>query len=225
MEAVKMDNMMEKKLEHGGALMVQTAKGLTITSHEDYAKGTEILKDIKARVKAVKEYWKGPKEAANAAHKELVAREAQMLKPLTEAEGIIKKSMLAYDAEVKRKRQEAEEAARRAREAEAERLAALAAKAAQDGDEDTADVLLDMAEEVPIGEIAAEAAPVAKGVSVRTTWKARVVNPKLVPAFFDGMELRSINMTALNNIAKWRNGEAQIPGVAFYQDSTMSVRS
>ena len=216
---------MERSIEQGCALMVQTAKGLTIASHEDYARGTEILKDIKSRVKAVKEYWKGPKEAANAAHKELVAREAQMLKPLTEAEGIIKKAMLAYDTEVKRKRQEAEEAARKAREAEAERLAALAAKAAQDGDEDTADVLLDMAEEVPMQAVAVEAAPVAKGVSVRKTWKARVTDPKLVPAYWDGMELRSINMTALNNIAKWRNGEAKIPGVEFYQEASMSVRA
>jgi len=225
MEAIKTDNMMEAKLEQGGALMVQTAKGLTIASHEDYAKGTEILKDIKARAKAVKEYWKGPKEAANAAHKELVAREAQMLKPLTEAEGIIKKAMLAYDTEVKRKRQEAEEAARRAREAEVRRMEALAEKAAQSGDEDAAEVLRDMAEEVPIGAIAAEAAPVSKGVSVRTTWKARVTDPKLVPAYFDGIELRTINMAALNTLAKWRNGEAEIPGVEFYQESNMSVRA
>jgi len=225
MEAVKTNDMMEKKLEQGGALMVQAAKGLTIASAEDYNTGAAYLKEIKDRVKGIKEYWKEPKSRALAAHKALVAREAQMLKPLEEAESIIKKAMLAYDTEVKRKRQEAEEAARRAREAEAERLAALAAKAAQEGDEDTADVLLDMAEEVPIGEIAAEAAPVAKGVSVRTTWKARVVNQKLVPAYFDGMELRSINMTALNNIAKWRNGEAQIPGVEFFQESNMSVRA
>lgn len=225
MEAIKTDTMMEQKLEQGGALMVKTAKGLTISTHEDYDRGTTILKDIKTRVKAVKEYWKGPKEAANAAHKELVAKEAQMLKPLQEAESIIKKAMLAYTAEVDRKRREAEEAARIAREEEVKRLEAIAAKAEEQGDKDTAEIMRDMAEEVPIGEIAAAAAPTAKGVSVRTTWKARVTDPKAVPAYFEGMELREINMTALNNIAKWRNGEAQIPGVEFYQDSTMSVRA
>ena len=67
MEAIKTDTMMEQKLEQGGAMMVETAKGLKITTHEDYDRGTTILKDIKTRVKAVKEYWKGPKEAANAA--------------------------------------------------------------------------------------------------------------------------------------------------------------
>lgn len=225
MEAIKLDTTMEQKLEQGGALMVKTANGLTITTHEDYDKGTTILKDIKTRVKAVKEYWKGPKEAANAAHKELVAKEAQMLKPLQEAESIIKKAMLAYTTEVERKRREAEEAARKAREEEVKRLEAIAAKAEEQGDTDTAEIMRDMAEEVPIGEIAAAAAPTAKGVSVRTTWKARVTDPKAVPAYFEGMELREINMTALNNIAKWRNGEAQIPGVEFYKESQMSVRT
>ena len=225
MDAIKTDTMMEQKLEQGGALMVKTARELTITTHEDYDKGTDYLKEVKTRIKAVKEYWKGPKEAANAAHKELVAKETQMLKPLQEAESIIKKAMLAYTTEVERKRREAEEAARKAREAEVRRLEAIAAKAEEQGDTDTAEVMRDMAEEVPIGEIAAAAAPTAKGVSVRTTWKARVIDPKAVPAYFEGMELREINMTALNNIAKWRNGEAQIPGVEFYKDSTMSVRT
>lgn len=225
MEAIKTDTMMEQKLEQGGALMVKTARALTITTHEDYDKGTDYLKEVKTRIKAVKEYWKGPKEAANAAHKELVAKETQMLKPLQEAESIIKKAMLAYTTEVERKRREAEEAARKAREAEVRRLEAIAAQAEAQGDEDTAEIMRDMAEEVPLGEISAAAAPTAKGVSVRTTWKARVVDPKAVPAYFEGMELREINMTALNNIAKWRNGEAQIPGVEFYKDSTMSVRT
>lgn len=225
MEAIKTDAMMEQKLEQGGALMVKTARELTITTHEDYDKGTDYLKEVKTRIKAVKEYWKGPKEAANAAHKELVAKEAQMLKPLQEAESIIKKAMLAYTTEVERKRREAEEAARKAREEEVKRLEAIAAQAEAQGDEDTAEIMRDMAEEVPLGEISAAAAPTAKGVSVRTTWKARVIDPRLVPAYFEGAELRTINMTALNNIAKWQNGEAKIPGVEFYQDSTMSVRA
>ncbi len=223
--AIKTDAMMEQKLEQGGALMVKIARELTISTHEDYDKGTDYLKEVKTRIKAVKEYWKGPKEAANAAHKELVAKETQMLKPLQEAESIIKKAMLAYTTEVERKRREAEEAARKAREAEVRRLEAIAAKAEEQGDTDTAEIMRDMAEEVPIGEIAAEAKPTARGVSVRTTWKARVIDPKAVPAYFEGYELRTINQAALNNIAKWRNGEAEIPGVEFYRESNMSVRA
>lgn len=225
MEAVKTDTMMEQKMEQSGALMVKTAKGMQITNNAEFERGNEVLKEIKTRVKAVKEYWKGPKAAAQAAHKELVAKEAQMLKPLEEAEGIIKKAMLAYDAEVKRKRREAEEAARKAREEEVRRLEAIAAQAEAQGDEDTAEIMRDMAEEVPIGEITAQAAPTSKGLSVRTTWKARVTDSRLVPAYYGEMELRTINTAALNNIARYTGGKAEIPGVEFYEDSTMSVRA
>ena len=219
-----MDTAMERELTQAGAMMVRTADEMTISTREDYDRGTAVLKDIKARVKAVRDYWKGPKEAANAAHKEIVAKESAMLKPLQDAEGIIKKAMLAYTAEVERQRREAEEAARKAREEEVRRLEAIAAKAEEQGDTDTADVLRDMAEDVPVGEISAEAAPKGGGVSVRKTWKARVTDPKLVPAYFEGVELRTINMAVLNNLAKWHEGNVQIPGVEFYLDSTMAVR-
>lgn len=216
---------MERELEQSGALMVQTAAALTIATHDDYDRGTAILKDIKARVKAVKDYWKEPKAAAQAAHKALCAREAQMLKPLEDAESTVKRAMLAYDTEVKRRRREAEEAARKAREAEVARLEAIAAQADAQGDIDAAEVMRDMAEDVPIGDIAAPAAPAVKGACVRTVWKARVTDPKVVPAYHDGVELRSINMAALNSLARYSKGQATIPGVEFYEESTLAVRA
>ena len=221
MEAVKTN--IEQEMEMASAMMVKTANGLTIKDNDDYQRGSDILKDIKTKIKAVKEYWKEPKAAAQAAHKQLVAREAQMLKPLEEAEGVIKKAMLAYDAEVKRKQREAEEAARRAQEEERARLAAIAEEAEKNGDADGAAFMREMMEEVEAPEVVTNA-PAAKGLSVRTTWKARVTDPKLVPAYFDGYELREINMTMLNNLARWKN-DAKIPGVEFYQESSMSVRA
>lgn len=200
--------------------MVKRVTGLTITNDAEYERGGDILKDIKARIKAVKDYWKAPKAAAQAAHKTLVNREKQMLKPLEEAEGTVKKTMLAYTTE---QRRIAEEAARKAREEEQARLAALAAQAEQQGDADSAAFMRDMMDAAEPEQVQPTAA--AKGVSVRTTWKARVTDPKLVPAYFDGYELREINMTMLNNLAQWNKGRLDIPGVEFYRDSVMSVRA
>ena len=215
---------MEQELKRTGALMVQTAQGLTITSNEDYERGNALLKDIKAKIKAVKDYWNEPKAAAQAAHKQLVAREATMLKPLESAESAIKKAMLAYTAEQEKAAREAAEAARREREAEAQRLEAIAAQAEAQGDDDTAEIMRDMAETVPVRAVDVSA-PSLKGTSVRKVWKARVTDEKLVPAYFDGYELREINMTMLNNMARWKEGQMEIPGVEFYQDSVMSVRA
>lgn len=209
----------EQQMEQEGALMVKRVAGLTITNDAEYERGGDMLKDIKARIKAVKDYWKAPKAAAQAVHKTLVDREKQMLKPLEDAEGTVKKTMLAYTTE---QRRIAEEAARKAREEEQERLAALAAQAEQQGDADSAAFMRDMMDAAEPEQVQLTAA--AKGVSVRTTWKARVTDPKKVPAYFDGYELREINMTVLNGLARQYEGGLEIPGVKFYTDSTMSVR-
>lgn len=204
MEAIKPT--IEQQMEQEGALMVKRVTGLTITNDDDYSRGGDILKDIKARIKAVKDYWKAPKAAAQAAHKTLVDREKQMLKPLEDAEATVKKTMLAYTTEQQRKRQE-----------EQARLAALAAQAEQQGDADGAAFMREMS-------AAVEPVQPTGGVSVRTTWKARVTDPKKVPAYFDGYELREINMTALNGLARQYEGGWDIPGVEFYQENQMSVR-
>lgn len=204
MEAIKPT--IEQQMEQEGALMVKRVTGLTITNDDDYSRGGDILKDIKARIKAVKDYWKAPKAAAQAAHKTLFDREKQMLKPLEDAEATVKKTMLAYTTEQQRRQQE-----------EQARLAALAAQAEQQGDADGAAFMREMS-------AAVEPVQPMGGVSVRTTWKARVTDPKKVPAYFDGYELREINMTALNGLARQYEGGLDIPGVEFYRDSTMSVR-
>ena len=220
-----MNPTMEQELEQSGAAMVKVAEGLVIANNEDFERGNAALKEIKKRIKAVKDYWQEPKAAADRAHKALVEREKQLLKPLQDAESMIKKAMLAYDAEVKRRQREAEEAARRAREEEEKRLAAMAAEAEKKGDSAGAAFMREMAEIVDAPEFEVQEAPVASGLSVRTTWKAKVVDPKLVPAYYDGYELREINMTMLNTLARLSEGGAKIPGVVFYTESTMSVRA
>jgi len=218
MEAIKPT--IEQQMEQEGALMVKRVTGLTITTDDDYSRGGDILKDIKARIKAVKDYWKAPKAAAQAAHKTLVDREKQMLKPLEDAEGTVKKTMLAYTTE---QRRIAEEAARKAREEEQARLAALAAQAEQQGDADSAAFMRDMMDTAEPEQVQPTAA--AKGVSVRTTWKARVTDPHLVPAYHSGYQLREIDMKMLNVLARQYEGGLDIPGVEFYRDETLSVRA
>lgn len=216
---------MEQQLEQSGKQAIETAKALTIASQQDYELGGKYLTDIKARMNQIEEYWKGPKQAAQKAHKELVEREKQMLKPLKEAMDIIKKAMLDYQAAVDRARREAEAAARRQQEEEAMRLVDQAAQAEANGDDQTAAIHMAMAEmvsEMPAAPVVE--APTAAGTSIRRTWKARVIDAAAVPAYANGMEIRPISMSALNNIAKMTKGTMQIPGVEFYLDATMGVR-
>lgn len=215
----------EQKLQSSGKLMVEQARNMTISSHDDYEQAGKALVEIKTRMKQVKDYWKKPKADAAAAHKTICDREKEMLTPLTEAETIIKKAMVIYTAAVEKARREAEEAARKRQQEETDRLLAMALKAEEEGDDHGVAVNMAMAQMIDeMKPTQGIAKPSAAGTSIRKTWKARVLDPKAVPAYVNGIEIREIKMSALNDLAKMTNGTLEIPGVEFYQENTLAVR-
>ena len=219
-------NDIERKLEDSGQLMVTQAKEMKIVSQTDYENAAKVLVEIKTRVKQVKDYWQKPKADAAAAHKTLCDREKEMLKPLTEAEKIIKNSMVVYQAVVDEARKKAEEEARKRKQEEVDRLLQESMNAESEGNSQDAAVTMAMAQMIDDMPAPVElAAPKASGTSVRKTWKVRVIDPKLVPAYISGIEVREIKMSALNTIAKMTNGTLTVPGVEFYEDSQISVRT
>lgn len=224
--SVDRDATLGEQLEKSGAMAVQTAKDFKVACQDDYEKGAKYLTGIKTRMSQITEYWKESKAATNAAHKAVVAQEKQMLKPLQDAEAIIKKTMLDYQRAVEKARLQAEAEARKRQEEEARRLLEQAVQAEEKGDDQQAAINMAMAEmvsEMPAAPVVA--APTAQGTSIRKTWKARIVDEKLVPAYFNGMMLRSIDMSTLNNLAKTTKGTIEIPGVEFFEDASLSVRT
>lgn len=222
----KADKVIEQQLESSGLITVQQAKSLCIESQQDYENAGRFLVEIKTRAKQVKEYWAQPKTAAKNAHQTIVDREKAMLAPLAEAERVVKSSMVKYQEAVELARTKAEEEARKRQQEETERLLQQALDAQESGNDQDAAISLAMAEIVD--QMPAQTqidAPKAVGTSVSKTWKARVVDEQAVPAYFNGMSIRKVDVSALNNIAKMTKGTAEIPGVEFYQDMTISARS
>ena len=102
-----------------------------------------------------------------------------------------------------------------------------AAEAEQAGDVHGAAIsmaMAEMVEDMKAPVLVAEPAKAA-GTTINKRWKARVVDETAVPAYVNGMELRKINQSALDALARMSKGEASIPGVEFYQDTTISVRT
>lgn len=66
--------------------------------------------------------------------------------------------------------------------------------------------------------------PDLKGTHIRKIWKARIVDESIVPINYGKMCIREINMSKLNDIAKYTEGKAEIEGVEFYQEETVVVR-
>lgn len=217
---------MEEKLQSSGALMVQKANEMTITTNEQYEDAGRFLVEIKTRMKQVTDYWKEPKAQAASAHKLICTKEKEMMTPLTNAEAIIKKSMVAYQKVVEEERRKEEERLQKLKQEEVDRQLAQAIAAEQNGDQQGAEMSMAMAQMIDdMKPTQAIAKPTASGTSVRKTWKARVIDPKLVPAYVNGIEVRQISMSALNSLAKMTNGELQVPGVEFYEDQSVVARS
>lgn len=216
----------EQKLVSSGQLMIERANNMTVNSQDDYEQAAKALVEIKTRTKQIKDYWQKPKADAAAAHKTICDKEKEMLKPLNEAESIIKRTMVAYQNAVEKARIEAEEAAKKRKQEETDRLLAQAIKAQEEGNDHDAEINMAMAQMIDdMNPVQSILRPKAAGTSIRKTWKARVINEKAVPAYVNGIEVRKISITALNDLAKMTNGTLEIPGVEFYQESTLSVKT
>ena len=98
------------------------AESMVILSDEDYTAAGEFGRLLKQKAAEVTSFFKPMKDSAHQAHKAICDREKAMLKPLKNAEAVVKKAMSDYFTEQERKRQEAEAAARRAAEAEREQI-------------------------------------------------------------------------------------------------------
>lgn len=216
----------EQRLERSTQLMVQQAKSLTITTQEDYKAAADALSEIKKRAKQVKDYWQKPKADAAAAHKTICDKEKEMLAPLNEAEKIIKNTMVVYHAALEEARRKAEEEAKKRKQEEVDRLLSESMTAEQNGDTVSAATTMAMAQmidDMPSSVVLDN--PKASGTSVRKTWKAKIVDPKIVPAYVNDIEVRTINMSALNQLARMTSGTLSVPGVEFYEESSISVRT
>lgn len=72
----------EKILEAGSKDITGKVDSIIIETEADYGEAAKYGKRVKAQIKAVKDYWKPLKENAAKAHKEICAREKEMLAPL-----------------------------------------------------------------------------------------------------------------------------------------------
>ena len=235
----------ETTLRENALTVREAADAVVITDKHAYEEAGFLRREIKAAVNKITDYWKPLKDAAYAQHKALVAREAEMLTPLKEADKTVEARMLEYYREQERIRKEAE--AERARlEAEARRLEAeAAAKAAEaqrlideasqkdELDEDDVEILRMAQAEADRADAIADSAPVqvyipsapkAYGMAVKHVWRARIVDPSQVPVEIAGMVIRPIDEKMLNKLAVTSQGKFLCPGVEWYQEEQTAVR-
>jgi len=213
---------------------VASANALQIKSSQDSLGAQEVLKEIKTVAKRVYEKFHAPVESAHAAWKAAKDLENFFMGPFEEAEAIIKRKVVTFQQEIERvQREEANriEAKRlqeeRVRKEELERQA----KAAEaKGNAEKAKALRDNAEAyvAPVTFVPPPTAQ-ASGTAFKKTWKAEVTDlPALLKSISEGrapLGIVSINEGALNAYAKAVKGTMPVPGLKFFEESGMAVRT
>lgn len=219
------------------------ARDLRIVDRESCINASHLLRSVKG-LEAEVDRWFEPhieaametKRKADQARKALVDERDKMKAPLLEAEGVIKRSLLAWESEQEAVRREQE----RALQAEAQRLAEVAtleAAAAMElearatgSDEmlQEAQDILSQPTEAPV-VVVKKLMPKMDGISYRDQWKAHpdvsirqlaaAVASGSVPATFI-----TANMTAINQYARATQGAQPVPGVKFWNDRQIAAK-
>lgn len=219
------------------------ATGLVIRDAESCINASQLLKGIKA-IRSDVQRWFAPhiekamdaKRAADAARKGLVDEQAHMEAPLIHAEGILKRGLLAFEAqqEEARRQEEARLQAEAQRQAEAltvETAAALEREAVTSGDAGLlveAHDLITQPIEAPVVRVEPTVPKVA-GVTYRDNWKAHpeIDLRALARAVAEGrapVTFLEPNLTAINQFARATQGAQDVPGVRFYNDRQIAAR-
>lgn len=215
--------MNEQEMKQTGTQLIAQSNTFIIKTQQDYNNAVEVCKDIKVKIKVIEDYWEPLKTDAFKAHKNLCAKERELLTPYTEAESSIKVKMTAYQKQVMEDARLLREEQERYRKEEEARLLELAVKAAEKGQEEHSEFLVEQAQEIHVARFEQPKQMRVAGSAVKMIWKARIINEELVPIMANGVVIRKIDESALNKMAVMIKGKSNIPGVEFYEDINISV--
>ena len=217
-----MQELIVKDMETEVSAFVEENNLIVVNSNEDLSKATACIKGIKGMMEKVKASFDPIVEKAHQSHKEAIGQRDKYLTPLKVLETKFKDAILVFS-----KKMEAEQAERirkanaeMARVAEEKKQKLLDEAQKTDDAWDKEELQEKAAAVVPVTCDAPGKAIEQEGLSIRKTWKARVVDESIVPRAF-----LVVNESALNAAAKqegWRI--AGIMGVEFYQSETANVR-
>ena len=210
---------------------------IVVDSQESYELAGRAVIGLDRLIKKIKEYWRGPKDAAFQAHRAIVARETEMLKPVKTQRAALNSKVSGYLTEQNRIRREQQQKLdndrRKKEEAERARLAKRADTAEAKGKPEKAEDLRTKAGEVsvPVAVIAPVVPKTTKteagSISQRTSVEVEVIDAKLVlGAVIDGtlpMSVVTIRQAKIQQFVKLQ-GLTEVPGCKLTEVVNASFR-
>lgn len=198
----------------------RSTRAIVIVDPASYELAAERLVDIKGVRKRVDEFFDPTIKSAFTAHRNAVAMKRQVTDRIDSVERDLKARMLLFQNEQRRIAAEKEAAARETLKKQAEESQLSAALDAEaEGDLAEAEAIMNEPVSAPVVIIQPDI-PQTEGISVRKVWKFRIVNPAIIPlAFLTADEKK------LGAYARAMKEEALVPGVEFYAEESVAVRS
>lgn len=219
-----MNELTETNVKQEALTVEQQAQAVEITTNEQYENAATILKNIKESRQKFIDFFAPSKKAAAAAHNAICVNEKSCTDPCDKAESIIKGKMLTYQRQLEAQRIAAEAEAEKAKQAEADKLLEQAAQAEQQGDVMAASMAMAQADMVSQIQTKVEVVkPTVKGVSTRSKTVVKIVDDAKVPAFVNGICIRTVDEKAILALHKLNPG-LTIPGIVFDVEQNIAVR-
>lgn len=217
--------MNELEIKEKSAIIYEASQEISVNNQEDLNNVIEILQGVKVHREKIIKYWKSPKESAKRAYDEIRSKEKEMLKICDETTKNLKKEILCYKTLQEKKAAKLSIEAEKYRSQEVDKLLNESIEAQQNGDEIEAESKFRQAEMIEnLEKYTTKYFQKADGMAVQRRWQSRITNHKLVPAYFNGIEIREINTQKLLEIRK-QQPSVKIPGVEFYQSETIAIRN
>lgn len=219
-----------EEVEKGLTIDIETIQQETeqyvIKNQDDYQNAAELGGRIKSNLSRVKKFFEPMKKSAHNAHKEICARETEMLKPLVDAENSIKMAMRKFNDELEKKRRAYEEEQKKRAQEESDRKLAKAAAAEKNGDsEEAVAKLLDAQMISEFGNMTVvTAASKPSNVTTTTDYEITAVDENAVPTILMGIIIRPIDMAAVKRLIKSSKGTIKIPGITYKEVKKISLR-
>ena len=208
-----------KEVDTMSSEALEVAKEIIIDDDTSYIVGADFLKGLKSIQKRINGTFDDPIKAAFAAHRSIVAAKKKHSEPIADAEKVVKVKIAAYRKEAERKRKEEEAKLRvEAKKLAEERRLAEAETLEKAGKTEEAEAVVSAPLRTP-PVVLESTTPKVRGIVSREVWTFRVVNPDAIPRKYMIPDLK-----AIRGVAKALKGEADIPGVEVYSESSIAAK-
>ena len=209
-----------QELETKALSLPDQAKEIQVIAQESRDRASSMLLTVKALRKQIDETFDPGIKKIHEAHKDALATKRKFEAPLAQAEATIKPRIaMYYDLQEKKRRQEEARLREEARKQAEEDQLAQAVAAEQMGMHAEAENIIQAPVYAPTIIIPKTSQP-AQGISMRKTWKYRVVNRDLIPRDYMLEDDKKIG-----GVVRAMGEQTNIPGIEVYCETGVAARS